>query len=1111
MEKNTGGVVTVVALIVVIACVILVANRADREEPNPTVVDTESTTRVETNVSVETDYPQESGASEPTDASKSFERNEVHEPPFGITERVAWTESRVVGSPDPPPPLRTRVSFPKLQRFKNPTVISSAPGTDRLFVAEHAGKIYSFEPDEAVTKADLFLDVADLVKAETNKNPDGLVSGLVAVYGLTFHPDFANNRQCYVCYVVNGKSGQLEGGTRVARFTVSKDGIPICDASSEQMVITWLQGGHNGGCIKFGKDGKLFISTGDGGFANPPDGRDSGQDVSNLLSCVLRIDVDSPDEGKAYSIPKDNPFVDLDKARGEIWAYGFRNPWKISVDRETGDLWVGDVGWELWELIYRVERGGNYGWSIVEGRQSVHPERTHGPTPILPPTVELPHTDGVSVTGGFVYRGKKFPELVGQYIFGDWETRRIWGVKWDGKSASPRQDLVPATVRVVGFAENHDGELYVLDYSDGTVHDFVRNDVAAVETPFPTKLSETGLFTQLSSQHPAAGVLPFSVNAEQWMDHATAERFIGVPESGTITVRSATSRVPGSMFQRGMDFPSNTVLAKTISIETEVGNPDSIRPIETQVLHWDGYTFQGYSYAWNESQTDAELVERRGKDVDIPIVGTDGKDTVRKWHFPSRMECARCHNPWAEYTLAFNLRQLNRDHNYGDVRDNQLRTLEHIGVLKFADGTNDKPIQMADREELTNPHDESAELDARARAYLHVNCAHCHRNGGGGSAYIELQAEKPLDKTGAFDVRPTQGTFGIQNARILAPSDPLRSVLYYRMSKLGRGRMPHIGSEVVDERGARLIHDWIRQLSMHSGVYSKIATLRDLDEATAALQEEAGRVARIKRLAKTIAREAKHEDPTTEDQAAAIANDTAAVTARQAKRKEDRTKLVEELLTTIKSSMALSQVMRDKPLPRTVSEEIVAASQVNSNPLIRDLFVHFVPAQNRPKTLGSVVDPQQILALAGDTNRGRELFAGNGTQCKNCHKLNDIGKPLGPDLAKLAKTQRAEQVLESILKPSKRIDPKYTTHVVITLAGKSYAGLLASRTDNEVVLKNSKNEEIRLKTEDIDEMVTQRVSLMPDLQVKDMTAQQVSDLLAFLMSFKNSPATSETN
>jgi hypothetical protein len=191
---------------------------------------------------------------------------------------------------------------------------------------------------------------------------------------------------------------------------------PRVDPASEEIIITWLAGGHNGGCLAFGPDGYLYISTGDATPPSPPDGLDAGQDMSRLLSGILRIDVDRRDGDRPYSIPPDNPFVTLEGARPEKWAYGFRNPWKISFDRTTGDLWCGDVGWELWELVHRIERGGNYGWSIMEGPQPVKVEGRRGPTPILPPTIALPHSEAASVTGGYVYRGKKFPALAGAYV-----------------------------------------------------------------------------------------------------------------------------------------------------------------------------------------------------------------------------------------------------------------------------------------------------------------------------------------------------------------------------------------------------------------------------------------------------------------------------------------------------------------------------------------------------------------------------------------------------------------------------------------------------------------------------------------------------------------------
>jgi glucose/arabinose dehydrogenase len=340
--------------------------------------------------------------------------------PFGVEKRVPWSSSKFRGSPDPPLLYRAERVFPQIH-FKEPTVLTNAPGTDRLFVAEQSGKIFSISNDPKASAADLLLDAAALVDRVAQNDKHGLA--FEAVYGLTFHPKFVENRFCYVCYVVrysDQKLGQYPGGTRVSRFNVSRTDPPRCEPDSEKLIINWLQGGHNGGCLKFGPEGYLYISSGDGGPAFPPDPLKTGQDVNNVLSAVMRIDVDHEAEGRPYAIPADNPFVSLPGARGEVWAYGFRNPWKMSFDRKTGELWLGDVGWELWEMVDRVRKADNFGWSLYEGPQPVHTERPRGPTPIVPPTVAIPHTDGASVTGGFVYRGKKFPNLVGTYVFGDW-------------------------------------------------------------------------------------------------------------------------------------------------------------------------------------------------------------------------------------------------------------------------------------------------------------------------------------------------------------------------------------------------------------------------------------------------------------------------------------------------------------------------------------------------------------------------------------------------------------------------------------------------------------------------------------------------------------------
>ncbi len=361
------------------------------------------------------------------------------EPTFGVDERTPWTTSRLKGSPEPPPPYQTRQIFANLH-FKEPVAIVPAPSLRRYFVCEHEGKIFSFVDQQDVPQAQLAIDLRKQVQT-VHLCPGA--AKVTELYGMALHPRFAENHWCYVCYKMDPAYwGQIADGTRVSRFTVTQSDPPKLDPASEQIVISWLGGGHNGGCLQFGPEGYLYISSGDGGFPNPPDPRHTGQDIGDLLSSVLRIDVDQEqlaDSGapRPYTIPADNPFVDRPGARGEVWAYGFRNPWKISFDRATGDLWAGDVGWELWELADRVVRGGNYGWSVTEGLQPVYPDAPRGPTPILPPTIAVPHTDGASITGGYVYRGKRLPELVGTYVFGDWESRRIWARASRGTKSRP--------------------------------------------------------------------------------------------------------------------------------------------------------------------------------------------------------------------------------------------------------------------------------------------------------------------------------------------------------------------------------------------------------------------------------------------------------------------------------------------------------------------------------------------------------------------------------------------------------------------------------------------------------------------------------------------------
>ena len=958
-------------------------------------------------------------------------------PKSGIEQRVPWTNSRINGSPEVPLPFVTERAFPALT-FKNCIDITTAPGGNRLFVVEQGGKIFSFPNKPDVPAADLVVDLAREI------------AGVSAVYALTFHPDFARNRYCYVCYITKQN---IDDGSHIARFRVSDTDPPTIDVSSETTIITWLSGGHNGCCLKFGLDGCLYISTGDGSGPNPPDSRRAGQDVSNLLSSILRIDVDHTDDGKNYRIPGDNPFVDLKGARGEIWAYGFRNPWRMSIDRKTGDLWVGDVGWELWEMLDRVERGGNYGWSIVEGRQSTNPEWTRGPTPILPPTIDVPHSESSSITDGLTYYGSRLKELHGHHIYSDYDTGKFWGFRFEQGQVVDHRELADTTHRVVGLGEDHEGEFYILDHVPGTIHRLVPNSQPDLSATFPRKLSETGLFDSVTKQTPAAGVLAYSINAEPWADHAAVERLAAIPNELSIPNFFTTKALGVTA-----TFPKDTVFAKTLSLAMQHGNPSSRRRIETQILHFDGIDWQTYSYQWNAAQSDAVLLAAAGAEqtFDIADDTAPGGKRQQTWRFSSRAECQRCHNKWSGSALGFIPAQLNKNHDYGGAVASQLDTLAHI---KFFE----QPPPVDKRPQLAQPHERSADPGDRARAYLHANCSHCHRQHAGGAVLSMMHYDLSLEKTNMLGTRPSQGTFGIHAAQVIAPGDPFRSVLLYRMAKLGGGRMPHIGSTEIDREGIKLIHDWVERLPRE-------ATRETAgNEAAAILRSE-----ETAQLARLVGPGASQLQPA-----------------------------IDELLASTSGALQLLRMIDLGKLASPAKTLVIEKATRHTDVSVRDLFERFLPAEQRIKRLGSVIQPQQILALTGDQQRGRNLFFETaGVSCKNCHRILKVGKEVGPELTAIGKKLTRAQLLESLLEPSKLIEPKYVTQLVETADGRILTGLLLSKDDNEVVLKDAQDKVSRIPTKQIEQLVPQRQSLMPDLLLRDMTAQQVADLLAYLASLK---------
>lgn len=715
--------------------------------------------------------------------------------PTGIQKRVPWTTSRVHGTPGPEDPFTTEVAFPNV-KFNEPLDLVAIPGTPRMLVAERKGAIYQFQVDRD-DKAELVLDVKR------------------TVYGIAAHPRFTENGFIYVTSIVDPTEGAPHG-TRVSRYTVRRGKTLTADPGSEKIVFQWPTGGHNGGCLRFGPDGFLYIATGDGsGIA---DQLETGQNPGDLLGALLRIDVDREDKELAYAIPKDNPFVRRKEGRPEVYAYGLRQTWKFSWDA-AGRLWGGDVGQDLWEEINLIQKGGNYGWSVKEGDHPFRPARKVGPSPPLPPLLEQPHSEFRSITGGFVYRGTRLPELKECYIYGDYDTGKVWALKYEQGKVRKSWQLADTQIRIVAFGEDAAGEVYLLDFIGGQLHRLVPAPPPDDNVPtFPTKLSETGLFASTKDHTPAAGLLPYSVNAALWSDGASKERFIALPGNSQIEFETEVYPQGARGAPPGWRFPPDTVLVKTFSLEMEAGNPASKRRLETRLLHFKpmpgtdevgGQFWRGYTYVWNDDQTDAELLAAEGLSQPLALKDPKSPGGVREqvWRFPSRSECTMCHTFAAKYALGVDTLQMNRDHDYGGVVANQLATLEHLGVF-----TKPLPKPASELPRLVDYQDTAHPLEDRARSYVHANCAHCHRRWGGGNADFQLLQTLPLAELGVLDAKPGQGNFGLKDPRILVAGDPDRSLVLHRMQRTGLGRMPHIGSNLVDESAVKLIHDWIKQL-----------------------------------------------------------------------------------------------------------------------------------------------------------------------------------------------------------------------------------------------------------------------------------------------------------
>ncbi|MEJ0037587.1 MAG: PQQ-dependent sugar dehydrogenase [Gammaproteobacteria bacterium] len=668
----------------------------------------------------------------------------------------------------------TRV-FPNLT-FQSPTLLLQAPGDDtKWYVLQKNGVVLTFANSNATTSASTFVDLRDRVMPTDE-------GGLL---GMAFDPNYATNQRVYLSYTANPTVGGSVLESRISRFSMVGAAL---NPGSESILLTLAQPytNHKGGNIAFGPDNLLYAGFGDGGSGGDPQNRSQNRSV--LFGKIIRVDVSG---GGAYTVPAGNPFANggarcqTGETSGgalcsEIYAYGFRNPWRWSFDKasQTPDMWVGDVGQNAWEEVDRVQAGGgNYGWRLREGAHCYNPSTnctmSADGSPLIEPVAEYSHSLGISITGGYVYRGTAIPSLLGRYIFGDFGSGTIFALLPDAAGALQVKQILSTGASISSFGQGNDGELYYVDYG-GTLHKIVPD--VAQGSPIKALLSQTGCMNPANPTQPAAGLIPYTPVAQFWSDGATKSRWMALPDNTKITVEA----------DGDWTFPSGTVLVKNFTLNGQL--------IETRLFmrHTDSGNWGGYTYRWNSTHTDASLVSGGLTET----IGT------QDWTYPSEAQCLQCHTSGAGRSLGLETRQLNSSVTYPATgrSANQLTTLQGIGLF-----ANTLTVQDA----YPDPADTTQSTTNRARSYLHTNCAQCHRPNGGTPVSLDLRYSTALASTNTCNATPASGDLGVAGARVVTPGDASKSVLYLRMSRRDANRMPPVASHLVDTQGATLLQQWI--------------------------------------------------------------------------------------------------------------------------------------------------------------------------------------------------------------------------------------------------------------------------------------------------------------
>ncbi|MGI9316468.1 MAG: PQQ-dependent sugar dehydrogenase, partial [bacterium] len=755
--------------------------------------------------------------------------------------------------------------YPDLS-FVQPLRIVEHPTDNKLIIVGKDGKAWSVTKQQGATDKTLFFDISPIMHGRSGDGEGGISD-------LVFHPEFGNQSSPNSSYVfisyrwAPGKEGVFEvdgivdGYNRVSRFMVIDGQV---DLSTEFVLINQYdrQQAHIAGDMIFGPDGFLYISAGDEGISC--DRNASGNRIAcdltvgsqrldgGLWSGVLRIDVDQdasrshpirrqpinlgenpqangnewpPSFSQGYYIPNDNPFLDVNGSiLEEFYSIGLRHPWTITIDNVTGNLWAADPGYQSREEINLISKGDNHQWPYKEGTIA---GLVPTPNPIIgtevPPIWDYPHTLGAAaVIGAGVYRGTKFPELIGKYLFSDFISGMLWTATLNSNGGYDIEEIGAVTSGfpngINSYLMDSKGDV-LLARTSGTLNpngkiQMLANSGSVTPAPEPPQwLSQTGAFTDLASLSVHPGCVPYDLNVPFWSDAALKYRWMCVPNDGLHD--SAEEQISFSQDDDWV-FPKGAVLIKHFEIQTDSSDPASIRRLETRfIVHAeDGY--YGVTYRWDEFGIDAQLLTT-SEDLDLTIQTPTGP-VQQTWHIPSRNECLNCHNTVAGSVLGPKTRQLNRTLFYpatGRV-SNQIETLNSLGMLSPGIAANDLDNFLNSVLTSTPTQDTSADISDRARSYLDSNCSYCHRPGLV-RANFDARLTTPLAQQGLI-YGSLEESLGINGEAVVVPEDTSKSVLYLRLDSAGESiSMPPLAKAIVDIQGASVIEQWILSLPPSGG------------------------------------------------------------------------------------------------------------------------------------------------------------------------------------------------------------------------------------------------------------------------------------------------------